>query len=33
MGQEDPVEWEMATCSSILAWKIPMVLGVEKSET
>ena len=23
MGQEDPVEKEMATCSSILAWKIP----------
>ena len=23
MGQEDPLEEEMATCSSILAWKIP----------
>ena len=23
LGQEDPLEIEMATCSSILAWKIP----------
>ena len=23
LGQEDPPEQEMATCSSILAWKIP----------
>ena len=23
LGQEDPLEWEMATYSSILAWKIP----------
>ena len=23
MGQKDPLEKEMATCSSILAWKIP----------
>ena len=23
LGQEDPLEGEMATCSSILAWKIP----------
>ena len=23
LGQEDPLEEEMATCSSILAWKIP----------
>ena len=23
LGQEDPLEKEMATCSSILAWKIP----------
>ena len=23
LGQEDPLEWEMATHSSILAWKIP----------
>ena len=22
-GQEEPLEKEMATCSSILAWKIP----------
>ena len=23
LGQEEPVEEEMATCSSILAWRIP----------
>ena len=23
LGQEDALEWEMATHSSILAWKIP----------
>ena len=23
LGQEDPLEEEMETCSSILAWKIP----------
>ena len=23
LGQENPLEEEMATCSSILAWKIP----------
>ena len=23
LGQEDPLEQEMTTCSSILAWKIP----------
>ena len=23
LGQEDPLEWEMATFSSILAWKSP----------
>ena len=23
LGQEDPLEWEMGTHSSILAWKIP----------
>ena len=23
LGQEDPLEEEMTTCSSILAWKIP----------
>ena len=22
LGQEDPLEWEMATCSNILAWEI-----------
>ena len=25
LGWEDPLEKEMATCSSILAWKIPWV--------
>ena len=24
-GQEDPLEKEMATCSSILAWEIPWI--------
>ena len=41
LGQEDPLEQEMATHSSILAWEIPwteraqraMVLGVTKSWT
>ena len=23
LGQEDPLEEEMATCSNILAWRIP----------
>ena len=23
LGQEDPLEKEMATCSSILTWRIP----------
>ena len=23
MGREDPLEKEMATCSSVLAWRIP----------
>ena len=23
LGQEDPLRWEMATHSGILAWKIP----------
>ena len=23
LGQEDPLEMEIATCSSILAWRIP----------
>ena len=40
-GQEDPLEKEMATHSSILAWRIPMgrgawratVHGVAKSRT
>ena len=27
LGQEDPLEKEMATHSSILAWKIPMDRG------
>ena len=27
LGQEDPLEEEMATHSSILAWKIPMDRG------
>jgi len=41
LGQEDPLEKEMATHSSILAWRIPMgrgawwatVHGVAKSRT
>ena len=24
LGQKDPLEQEMATCSSILAWRIPL---------
>ena len=27
LGQEDPLEGEMATHSSILAWRIPMARG------
>ena len=27
LGREDPLEKEMATHSSILAWKIPWTLG------
>ena len=27
LGWEDPLEKEMATCSSILAWKIPWTEG------
>ena len=27
LGQEDPVEEEIATCSSILAWRIPWSLA------
>ena len=41
LGQEDPLEEEMATHSSILAWKIPWTeepgglpcLGSQKSQT
>ena len=37
LGQEDPLEKGMATCSSILAWRIPwteaIVHGVAKSQT
>ena len=36
LGQEDPLEKEMATHSSILAWKIPWTEepgGVAKSQT
>ena len=40
LGQEDPLEYEMATDSSILAWKIPgtedwwaTIHGVTKSQT
>ena len=41
LGWEDPLEEGMATCSSILAWRISMdrgawwatVLGVAKSQT
>ena len=25
LGQEDPLEEEMAACSSVLAWKIPWI--------
>ena len=31
LGQEDSLEKEMATHSSILAWKIPMDRGIRKS--
>ena len=36
LGQEDPLEKEMATHSSILAWEIPgglQSIGVVKSQT
>ena len=41
LGQEDPLEEEMATYSSILAWKIPWTeepgglpcMGSQKSQT
>jgi len=41
LGGEDPLEQEMATCSSTLAWKIPWTeepgglqsMGVSRSQT
>ena len=41
LGQEDPLEKEIATCSSVLAWEIPwieepgglQVHGIAKSQT
>ena len=41
LGQEDPLEKEMATCSNILAWEIPWTkepgrlqsVGSQKSQT
>ena len=34
LGQEDPLEEGMATCSSILSWRIPgTVRGVTESDT
>ena len=41
LGQEDPLEKEMATCSNILAWEIPWTeetgglqpMGLQKSWT
>ena len=41
LGQEDPPEKEIATCSSVLAWEIPwieepgglQVHGIAKSQT
>ena len=33
LGWEDPLEKGMATCSSILAWRIPIVHGVAMSLT
>ena len=41
LGQEDPLEKEMATHTSILAWKIPrteepvglLSMGLQKSQT
>ena len=32
LGGEDPLEEGMATCSSILAWRIPMDNGVTESD-
>ena len=41
LGQKDPLEEETATCSSILAWKIPLTekpgglqsMGAQQSDT
>ena len=33
MGQEDPLEKEMATHSSILAWRIPWTEGPVRRQT
>ena len=33
LGREDPLEKEMATCSSILAWKIPWMEETACSNT
>ena len=41
LGQEDPLEKGMATCSSILAWEVPwteergglLTRGLQKSQT
>ena len=41
LGREDPLEKEMATCSSVLAWGIPWTeepgglwsVGLQKSKT
>ena len=33
LGQEDPLEKEMATHSSTLAWKIHSLVGDEASDT
>ena len=27
LGREDPLEWQMATHSSILAWRLPVARG------
>ena len=33
LGQEDPPEKEMATCSSTLAWRVPWTWGRKESHT
>ena len=33
LGWEDPLEKEVATHSSILAWKIPWTVGYKESDT